>query len=275
MPEAPEIAIVREVLARRTTGVSITTARVPRPTVLRSLAADDFPADVAGRSFGVVTRYGKTLTLALSGDRYLVVIPMLTGRLHLTTGRERVAKDTFLVLSLSTGEELRYTDDRQMGMIYYARQDQLAAIPRLEETGPDVLDEPSDLETFAQQLRGFQGEIKGILTRGSLVAGIGNAYADEVLFAARLSPFRRRKELGPDEVARLHEAVYGVPRDAVAELRGRMGEQIHLKPREWLQIHNKGGQPCPRCGGRVSQLTARQRITSYCLRCQPGLLIRN
>ncbi|MBI4236651.1 MAG: hypothetical protein HY688_04785 [Chloroflexi bacterium] len=162
-----------------------------------------------------------------------------------------------------------------MGMVYYARQDQLASIPRLDETGPDVLDQPLSLEAFTRRLRAYHGEVKGILTRGSLVAGIGNAYADEVLFAAGLSPFRRRRELTAEEVQRLHEAVYTVPQEAVAVLRERMGEQVHLKPRDWLQIHNKGGQPCPRCGGRISQITARQRITSYCLRCQPGLLIRN
>ena len=99
------------------------------------------------------------------------------------------------------------------------------------------------------RLKRFQGEIKGILTRGSLVAGIGNAYADEVLFEAELSPFRKRAELSADEAERLHSAVYSVPAAAVDELRSRMGEGIHLKPRDFLKVHNKGNQPCPRCGG--------------------------
>jgi len=273
MPEAPELAVVREVLERRIVGLTIVAARVLHPFVLRSLAAEDFPSDIAGRSVIGVTRYGKTLTLALSNDRYLAVVPMLTGKLQLAGVKERVTKQTRLVISLRPDLELRYLDDRQMGMAYYARQEQLASIPRLEETGPDVLDQPLELETFARRLRAFHGEIKGILTRGQLVAGIGNAYADEVLFAAGISPFRRRPELTVEEVARLHAAVYSVPGEAVEVLRGLMGEQIHLKPRDWLQVHNKGGKPCPRCGSRISQITARQQITSYCLKCQPGLLL--
>ncbi len=275
MPEAPELAVVREVLERRLRWATVEGARVLRPTVLRSLATESFAEEVVGRSLMEVSRYGKTLTLALSDDRYLVVIPMLTGRLHLVSPTARVAKSTFVGLTFSTGDELRYTDDRQMGMVYYARGDQLAEIPRLEETGPDVLDEPMALEGFSQSLRGFQGEVKGILTRGRLVAGIGNAYADEVLWAARISPFRRRKELSSEEIGRLHEAVYAVPRKAVDTLRERMGDAVHLKPRDFLAVHNKRDEACPRCGGRISQITARQRITSYCLRCQPGLLIKN
>jgi formamidopyrimidine-DNA glycosylase len=275
MPEAPELAVVREALERRLAGAMVQAARVLRPTVLRCLASDDLPGDAVGRRLEAVTRYGKTLTLRLSNDRYLVVVPMLTGRLHLVSPKDRVMKATFLGVTWSTGEELRYTDDRQMGMVYYAREEQLASIPRLEETGPDVLDAPMDLEAFSKALRSYQGEIKGVLTRGGLVAGIGNAYADEVLWAARVSPFKRRSELSAEEAARLHEAVYAVPREAVAVLRERMGEDVSLKPRDFLKVHNKGDSACPRCGGRISQITARQRTTSYCLRCQPGLTIRN
>lgn len=275
MPEAPELVVVREVLERRLVGATVEEARVLRPTVLRSLASEAFVEDIVGRSLEGVSRYGKTLTLALSDDRYVVVIPMLTGRLHLISPKTRATKATFVGMTFSTGEELRYTDERQMGMVYYAREAQLAEIPRLEETGPDVLDAPMALATFSEALRGYQGEIKGILTRGGLVAGIGNAYADEVLFAAEVSPFRRRKELSVEDIERLHKAIYEVPREAVEELRRLMGDAIHLKPRDWLAVHNKKDEECPRCGGRISQITARQRITSYCMRCQPGLLIKN
>ena len=147
--------------------------------------------------------------------------------------------------------------------------------PGLEETGPDVLDEPLSLEDFATRLRRFSGEIKGILTRGALVAGIGNAYSDEIVWEAGLSPFRRRADLSADEIARLHAAVYAVPRRAVVILRELMGEDIHLERREWLSVHGKANQECPRCGGRISRLSANRRITDYCMTCQPGLLIRN
>ena len=120
----------------------------------------------------------------------------------------------------------------------------------------------------------FRGEIKGVITRGRVVSGIGNAYADEVLFEAELYPFRKRTALSDEELRRLYEAARKVVRDAVDEVRVRMDGDIRLKPRDFLKVHNRGGQPCPRCGSRITQITANQRITSYCRPCQPGLLIK-
>ena len=275
MPEAPELTIAREALERRVVGAIIDSARVIRPTVLRTLTEIDVASDITGRTISDVTRYGKSLTLSLSGEMALVIFPMLTGRLRLATPKERVSKTVCLLLGLSNGIELRYVDDRQMGMVYYVPADRVREIPRLEETGPDVLDEPLSLDGFSDRLRRFSGEIKGVLTRGALVAGIGNAYADEIMWEAGISPFRRRADLSTDEIARLHAAVYTVPRQAVVRLRELMGDDIHRERREWLNVHGKAGQECPRCGGRINRLSANRRITDYCMACQPGLLIRN
>ena len=130
-------------------------------------------------------------------------------------------------------------------------------------------------DEFAQRLKPFHGEIKGILTRGRFISGIGNAYADEILFDARVYPFKRRKALAAEELERLRLSCAGVTRKAVETLRERMGDKIHVKVRDFLSVHNKGGQPCPRCGETIRQITANRRITSYCRKCQPGLLIRN
>ncbi len=275
MPEAPELTIVREVLERRVIGSTIESAHIIRPTVLRTLSEIDVAADIVGRSFTNVSRYGKSVTLTLSDGMSLVIFPMLTGRLRLSAPKDRITKTVSLRLSLSNGIDLRYLDDRQMGMLYYTPTDQLTEIPRLEETGPDVLDEPLSLEDFTARLRRFTGEIKGILTRGTLVAGIGNAYSDEIVWEAGISPFRRRADLSTDEIARLHAAVYAVPRRAVVVQRELMGENIHLERREWLSVHGKANQECPRCDGRISRLSANRRITDYCMTCQPGLLIKN
>ena len=94
-------------------------------------------------------------------------------------------------------------------------------------------------------------------------------------FSEWISPFRKRGELSLEEIERLHTAAYSVPTAAVSEVRKRMGEDVHLKPRDFLKVHNKKDQTCPRCGGRISQIAARQSITSYGMRCQPGLLMKN
>lgn len=272
MPEAPDLQVVKEFLAQRLTGVSVTEARVLRPTVLRVLAAPQphFPADVAGRRFDGFWRRGKFLGLELSGDRQIVISPMLSGALQYCAPSQRVARTTYLALSLTDGCELRYLDAGQMGKVYYLRPDQFREVPRLHEQGPDVLDEPLSMEEFRGRLRPFRGEIKGVLSRGAAVGGLGNAYADEVLYAAGLYPFRRVRDLTSEELERLHQALYSVPQSAVGVLRERMGDALHHKVRDFLSVHGKGGQPCPRCGGRITAITANGGLTNYCRRCQPG-----
>ena len=123
-------------------------------------------------------------------------------------------------------------------------------------------------------MKPFRGEIKGILTRGEFVAGIGNAYADEILWAARLHPFRKRTQLTDEEVERLHEAISSTLLDAIEKVRLDMKENIDQEPREFMAVHMKAGEPCPRCGTPISLISANQKITNFCRTCQPGGLIR-
>ena len=273
MPEAPELEVVKDFLAARAVGAEVAAAAEVRPGVLRSLRGD-MPEDIRGRRLEGVRRRGKFLLLDLSGERVLVINPMLTGALQYCLPSQRLYKRTYLSLALSNGHELRYLDDKRMGMAYYCDANQMGEIPRLNEQGPDALD-GMGLNEFRERLKGFHGEIKGILTRGRVMSGIGNAYSDEILFAAGIYPFRKRKALSEDELRRLHKACSGVVLDAIPKARERMGDNIHLKARDFLRVHNKGGEPCPRCGNRISQITANKRITSYCRRCQPGMLLRN
>ena len=273
MPEAPDLEVIKEFLNERARGLKVQSATVVRHVVLRSLVGD-LTSDIGGRTLEEFRRRGKFLLSQLSGDRLLVVNPMLTGALQYCAPSERVYKRTCFILSISNGQELRYLDDRQMGMVYYISGDQLSQVPRFSEQGPDVLD-PLSFEEFQQELRPFHGEIKGILTRGRFIAGIGNAYADEILFAAGLYPFRKRISLTREELRRLYEKSRQVVEEAIVVLRRRMGDDIHIKMRDFLQVHNKGGALCPRCGNFITQINANQRITSYCRHCQPGLLIKN
>ena len=275
MPEAPDLEVIKEVLTRRIVGRQISQARVVRPTVLRSLVSGEFANDIVGRTWQSVARQGKYLLLTLSGDRMLIINPMLTGALQMCMPSERVYKRTCIILTLAGDLDLRYIDDRQMGRVYYVLSHQIDQVPGLKEQGPDVLQDAISLDEFKAHLSRYRGEIKGILARGSVLAGIGNAYSDEILFAAGISPFRKRNSLSDSELRRLHESTREVTEAAVAILRERMGDETHHKIRDFLQVHNKGGQACPRCGATISQLTANQRITSYCRHCQPGMLVRN
>ena len=273
MPEAPDLEVIKDFLNQRVRGDSIEAAQVVRPTVLRSLTGV-FSEDIPGHHIVQLDRKGKLLLMELSDGRWLAINPMLTGALQYCTNQDKLLKKTCFVLHLPQGRELRYLDDRQMGRVYYTNEEQLSKVPRLFDQGPDVLDSISH-EEFQERLRKFHGEIKGVLTRGAFISGIGNAYSDEILFAAGIYPFRKSRTLNQQEIQRLHDHSKTVVMEAIAVLEERMGDNIHIKIRDFLKVHNKGGQPCPSCGNNITQLTANQRITSYCRRCQPGMLLKN
>jgi len=279
MPEAPDLEVIKDYLNANLKDVTVASCKVLRPTVVRSLATE-ITRDLPGRTFLDAQRRGKFLTLRFSGGRSLVINPMLTGALQHCQESVQVQKKTCVSLSLGGGMDLRYLDDRQMGKVYYIdngetgndAQDDL--VPQYTGLGPDVLS-GIDFEEFQARLKKFNGEIKGVLTRGAFISGIGNAYSDEILFAAGISPFKKCRALKPNELQTLHTQCRQVLEEATEVLRERMGDDIHKKVRDFLKVHNKGGQPCPKCGGNITQLNANQRITSYCRHCQPGLLIRN
>ncbi len=273
MPEAPEMQVVAEFLQTQLPGQTIVSAQVLKPSVVRSVAGD-MTEDIAGRQFLSVERRGKFLLLRLSGGRNLVINPKLTGGLQYVPSAQRVLKKTCVRFQLSGEIDLRYVDDRQMGQFYYVGDHDVESVPGLAEQGPDVLDGTS-FDDFKANLKGFSGEIKGVLTRGRVVSGIGNAYADEILFHAGVYPFKKRKALTDDELRRIHHSCRQVILDAMDTVRQHMGEQIDHKVRDFLAVHNRGGQPCPRCGTAITELKANQRITSYCRQCQPGMLLRN
>lgn len=280
MPELPELEVVREVLQRRVVGRRIAAVEVlppGGPVVVRDLTQLGFVEALTGASFAAVYRRGKFLLLSV--DRadtvpalrwHLVLNPKLTGRLQLVVPSVRRHARTHVVFRLSDGAELRYVDQKQMGQLYLVRDP--IEVPDFATLGPEPLAIP--LDEFRARLRLFRGEIKGILTRGDLVAGIGNAYADEILWAARIHPYRRRTQLTADDVERLYAAMQSTLREAIDPVRNEMGEAIHLKPRDFLAVHMKSGQPCPRCGSPISVVSANQRVTNFCRTCQPGGLIR-
>jgi formamidopyrimidine-DNA glycosylase len=271
MPELPDLEVIKEFLQDHIVGQEIAEVEVVRPIVVRSLAGDDFAPRLTGQRIEQVHRRGKFLILALDSGDCLVINPMLVGRLYYVPQRERRLRKTFVILHLADGMDLRYTDARSMGKVYLT--DDLARVPGFADLGPEALDPDLTLHVFRERLRKYQGEIKGILTRQSFVAGIGNAYADEICWRAGIYPFRKRPGLSDEEVGRLYEAMHEVLNEAVVTLRERVGADIHVEIRDFLKVHGRGGQPCLRCGTTISEIKAQQRLTNFCRRCQPGSLL--
>jgi formamidopyrimidine-DNA glycosylase len=241
MPELPELEVVRDVLNRRILGQTITSAEVippGGPIVVRDLTGEGFGPTLAGAHFESVARRGKFLVFTLTHTptnshthtlTYLVINPKLTGRLQLCEPKAKKAGPVHAVLHLSGGQDLRYADQKKMGQVFVTRQPpEQSPIADYAGMGPDALEISRD--AFKARLKPFRGEIKGILTRGDFVAGIGNAYADEVLWWARLHPYRKKTSLPAEEVDRLYNGMRSCLLEAIGIVRAEMGEEIHLKP---------------------------------------------
>ncbi len=240
--------------------------------MVRDLTGVGLAFSLQGAVLKDVSRRGKFLLFTFEGSPLLLVInPKLTGRLQLCAPAEKKVGPVHVTFGfVDPPEELRYIDAKLMGQVYLTET--LAKIPTFDEMGPDALSIP--LDEFRTRLHRFRGEIKGILVRATFIAGIGNAYADEILWNARLHPYRKRTSLSPEEIDRLYQAIGSTLREATVQVRQEMGESIHLKPRDFFAVHMRPGEPCPRCGSPVSAITANQRITNFCRTCQPGGLIR-
>jgi formamidopyrimidine-DNA glycosylase len=136
------------------------------------------------------------------------------------------------------------------------------------EMGPDALDPGLTLEVWRDRIRRHPGELKNLLRNQAFVAGIGNAYADEILFEARLQPFRKRSTLAAEEIDELHRAMRATLEASIAILRERVPPTFEKQVRDHLAVHNRGGQSCPRCGGRITEVKAGGFPTGYCRGCQ-------
>jgi formamidopyrimidine-DNA glycosylase len=275
MPELPELEIVCEVLNRRIVGRKfdrVTIAPKGGPIILRNFLEQRIEQALVGESIAVVARRGKYLQFDLEPSKiHMVINPKLMGRLQLSPPGGKKPGQVHLTFHFQDPpEELRYVDRKRMGQIYLTKD--LSLIPMYSELGPDALEIGE--ETFRDRIRSYRGEIKGILTRGGLVSGIGNAYADEILWKAKIHPYKKRSKLSTEELKVLYHSMQSVLIHAVEQVRLRMGEEIHLKPRDFFAVHMQGEEECPRCGTRISSITANQRITNFCRTCQPGGLFK-
>lgn len=272
MPELPDLTVVAEELERRVSGRTVIEASAPTPILVR--ATPDELAALAGTRLGTASRRGKFLLLPFlrdgSAERVLAANPMLAGRFWITGRGERVRARTGLRLRLEGDEELRYVDREMLGKLYLVAPDRLDAIPGWPEMGPDADDPELTLEVFRRRIRRHPGELKPLLRNPQFVAGIGNAYSDEILWTAGLAPFRRRSTLSDVEIERLYLAMRSVLADAIERLRASVPPAIETQDRSFLKVHLRGGQPCPRCGRELRQIGGRE-ATTFCRSCQPPL----
>jgi formamidopyrimidine-DNA glycosylase len=273
MPELPEVETTAADLRPQLLGRHIAGVHLLWP---RTLAQPDLPAleaTLPGREIVSVGRRGKYLLIGLDSGAALIVHLRMTGRLAVVPDGDPVLADPHVRawFDLADGHHLVFTDARRFGRIW------LVADPAqvVGQLGPEPLDWTFTVEELAERLRGRRGAIKAVLLDQTVVAGLGNIYADEALFLAGIHPLRSAAGLAADEIARLHAAIRLVLREAI----GNRGTTLRdYRPpygqagqhQEHLRVYRQAGQPCPTCGTPIRRIRVGQRSTHFCPCCQPA-----
>jgi len=289
VPELPDLTILAEAFGAALVGRTIDSATAVDPLVLRATPAE--LAAIVGDRLLQVHRRGKFLILET--DRTTIwAAPMLTGRFGMVPpGAARPKGSVVLRFGPRVGPgpaetaawargadwlpapeaqvDLRYLDPTRMGKLYLVPAEAPRDVPGTApaDLGPDADDPALTLDRFRERIRRHPGELKGLLRNQSFVAGIGNAYSDEILWAARLNPFRRRSSLADEEVDALYAAIRETLGWSISVLRARVAPTFEKQVRDHLKVHLRGGKPCLRCGSTISQVGGRE-ATSYCRACQ-------
>lgn len=268
MPELPDIVVYIEALEQRVLGRELTGVRIASPSVLRTF---DPPYDApVGRRVTGFRRVGKRIVFEFDdGDVYLAIHLMVAGRLRwedpgkAIPRRVGLAAFDFDVGSLILTEQGTH---RRAGIWVLTDWHDVA---ELDRGGAEPLE--LSLDEFASALRAENRTLKRALTDPRIFSGIGNAYSDEILWAARLSPVKRTSQLDDPEVVRLHEAVVGSLNEWTERLRSEVGDDWPSKVtafRDDMAVHGKYGDPCPRCGSQVQRIVYATNETNYCATCQ-------
>ena len=274
MPELPELEALRIRMGPRLEGKLITAASVnPKKAHMLRYPVDEFARELPARRISSLTRRGKHLVFAteLGGGgspRWLVINPMLGGRFQLVGEGVPVPATQVFTIRIEGRQELRYLDFRDMGRIYWV-VDPEREVPGWAALGPEADSVPQvGIDAFRKRLRRFRDELKDLLRNQEFLAGIGNAYSDEILFEARLLPLRRRASLKPVEEEALYEAIPKVLKRAVDAILANPAYDESKQDRSFMSVHMKGGKTCPRCGHRISQLGSNREPMNFCRGCQ-------
>lgn len=275
MPELPEVETTRRCIEPELVGAVIGEVEVRRDRMVRRQPqAGDFARRLHDRTVRSVRRHGKFLMIHLDDDMVWVTHLGMSGRVSMADRGEPEAAHTNVVVRLSSGREFRLVDPRTFGFVVAYTPEELAESP-MGRLGPDALTELPPSRELMARLAGRSAPIKPLLLDQSILAGVGNIYADEALHRAGIAPARPGGSLDRDEVRRLRAAIKatlaaglrfgGTSLDDLAYLLpdGRAGEYV-----DRLRVYGRTGEPCRVCGAPIQSVVLRQRSTHWCSECQ-------
>ena len=275
MPELPEVETVVRGLRPRVEGRHIERLEVRQPLVIRG-SLDGFRRALRGARIGRVRRHGKYILLELrSGSNHVqpqvwVVHLGMTGQFYVCRPKAERLSHTHVVARLSSGEQLRYRDPRRFGKMLLVAEADLSRY--FAALGPEPLRIP--FEKFCQLFAGRSAPVKNLLLNQNRLRGLGNIYAIEALFVARLHPARPAGSLRGAELRRLYQGMRGVLRRAIAEQGTTVADYRNAEGapgdyQNFLRVYDREGKPCPRCGTAIERIVQAGRSTHFCPQCQP------
>lgn len=269
MPEFPDVEIYVERLTGLIIGQQLKTIRFNSPFVLRSVVPPI--GDAHNRTVRGITRLGKQIVLSLEGDLHLVFHLMISGRLRWRKPGSALPKGIGLAAFDFEPGVLLFTEASKKKRASLRLVSGRAALQTLDRGGLEILE--SDLDTFAKALTRENHTLKRALTDQSILSGVGNAYSDEILHRARLSPVKLTQRLHDDEMTRLYHATREVLIEWVARLREKSSGQFPEKVSAFhdeMSVHGRYGKPCPICLAPVQRIVFADSEANYCARCQTG-----
>jgi formamidopyrimidine-DNA glycosylase len=272
VPELPEVEALAAFLRERAVGRVVARVDVTSIQVLKTY--DPPVQGLAGLEVTGATRHGKFLDLDVSGLHLVVHLARagwLQWREALPPAPPRPGKGPMaLRLHLDDGSGFDLTEQgTQKRLAVYVVRD-VQEVPGIARLGVEPLDPAFTPEVLAGLLAGVRGQVKGVLTDQSVLAGVGNAYSDEVLWEMRMSPFKPVPSLTPEDVGRLHDVLVDTLRGAVGRAEGLAAKSLKAEKKLGLNVHGRAGLPCPRCGDTIREVSFSTKALQYCPTCQTG-----
>ncbi|MHA1993683.1 MAG: DNA-formamidopyrimidine glycosylase family protein [Candidatus Hodarchaeales archaeon] len=275
MPELPELEGISNYLSKKLSGEIITEVETFIHTVIRIPGIEQFKSMLEGAKLENVKRKGKLLIFYIrSGEKTLALFldHGLTGRL--SWEKKKLPAKTVMKIHFKSGKILLYHDRRLHGAIWLydtTTQNEYSTPSKVRNYGPDILE--ISLNEFQSRIKRYRGEIKGVLNKQEFVTGIGNAYADEILFDAAIHPFTKRTSLDTSEIEQLFTSCQSILQFSTAKITDWLFSTNQLdNQRFWrgelFRIHLRGEQSCLKCGKAISSIKANRRITNFCRTCQ-------
>src|SRR5579863_3035456 len=269
MPELPDIAAYISALEPLIVGQPIEQIRLASPFLLRT--AQPPITSVEGRNVTSLRRIGKRIAIGVEGDLWLVLHLMIAGRLHWKPAQAKIAgRNALAAFDFSTGTlTLTEAGSKRRASLYIVRGEE--SLRSIDPGGVEIF--ATDLDGFRAALMQENRTLKRALTDPRLISGVGNAYSDEILHAAQLSPIALTHKLKPEEWERLYNATRSTLRGWIARLKKEAEKAFPEKVtafRPDMAVHGRFGQPCPRCGQPIQRIRYADNETNYCARCQTG-----